>query len=78
MSTQVRIGGVSVDRCTQGATVSLGINMVTNRSSRKENDGTYFIGDRIASMNAACKLNFDDDDWDHASIQENNLILGPY
>lgn len=78
MDVQVRIGGMIVKRCTQDATVTLGVNFVTNRSNKKENDGASAMSDNAVWLPTHHTVNMDQDLMDHPVMQLDNLAIGPF
>lgn len=78
MDMQVRIGGMMVDRCTQDATVTLGVNFVTNRSNKKENDGAVATSGSLIFIPTQSIANLDEDLVDHPVFQMDNVIFGPF
>lgn len=78
MDVELRIGGISVVRCGQAATVSLGVNSVTNNNLSKTNYGITYIGDGAAVTPKGTSCNLDFDQADQVNFGMDNIALGPF
>jgi hypothetical protein len=78
MDVRVGIGGMDVERTSTGATVSIGVNFVTNGNIRKRNEGATCTADGFVLSPAMSLENIDADQTDNYNFQLDNLAIGPF
>lgn len=61
MPAWIGFGFFKSDSVTQGGAICLGLNIVQNRNSTKQNNGTYIIGDGVKVLPTAVIANIDPD-----------------
>ncbi|GGA46777.1 hypothetical protein GCM10007416_19930 [Kroppenstedtia guangzhouensis] len=72
MPAHISVGVIKNNNLSQGATITLGVNVVQNRNSTKQNIGNFVIGDGHQSLPTGQVNNLDSDFQDSQSIDSNN------
>ncbi|MFD1427178.1 hypothetical protein JOD24_001982 [Kroppenstedtia sanguinis] len=72
MPAQISVGVIKNNILSQGATLTLGVNVVQNHNSTKQNIGNYVIGAGRLSMPTGQVTNLDNDLQDNQSIEFDN------
>lgn len=73
MSASLWIGVMRNNYISQGASVCLGINIVQNRNSTKQNNGNFITGDGRHNVPTTHLLNMDSDKIDTFSFDAHNI-----
>ncbi|EGK10184.1 hypothetical protein ACFQ49_16095 [Kroppenstedtia eburnea] len=72
MPAHISVGVIKNNNLSQGATITLGVNVVQNRNSTKQNIGNFVIGDGYQYLPTGEVTNQDGDIQDNQSIDFNN------